>query len=256
MTAAPWSARRPAAVAACILLVTGCGGTAAASLDGTSSITVFAAASLSTVFSSSGGAVLASDGVTPRFTFGGSQQLVQNVIDGAPADVVATADTVTMQRLVSANLVLTPRIFARNEMEIAVARGNPKHIASLADLARHDVLVVLAAPSVPAGDYAAEVLRKASVTVHPMSFELDVEAALEKVASGDADAAIVYRTDVATAAGHVDGIPIPAGDNVVAAYPIAVVRSTASERAAMAFVQSAMTGALHQALLRAGFLPP
>src|SRR5947209_11064418 len=127
---------------------------------------VFAAASLTDGFAGEQ-ATLPNDRLT--FSYAGSQALVQQTIQGAPADVIATADTKTMQRLVDAHLVEAPVVFARNRLEIAVAPGNPKHITGLADLARRDVTIVLDDPSVPAGNYAAQALSKLGVSVKPKS---------------------------------------------------------------------------------------
>ena len=190
------------------------------------------------------------------FSFAGSQQLVTNVINGAPADVIATADQATMQKLVTAGLVDMPVTFTRNRLEIAVAPGNPKGIHTLADLARSDISVVLAAPAVPAGNFAKQVLATANVTVTPKSLELDVKTVLEKVESGDADAAIVYTTDVAAASGLVTGVDIPDAQNIIATYPIAVVKATVNAAAAAAFVTEAVSGLVQKALLKRGFLPP
>ncbi|MGH7722188.1 MAG: molybdate ABC transporter substrate-binding protein [Candidatus Dormibacteria bacterium] len=220
-------------------------------------LTVFAAASLSAAFTAAEPQLERSNpGFSPRYSFAGSQQLVTEVVDGAPADVIATADTDTMQRLVAAGLVRSPRTFAHNSLEIVVAPGNPKHVRGLADLARADLAVVLADPSVPAGHFAAQVLARAGVTVKARSLELDVEAVLEKVESGDADAGIAYRTDARAAAGRVGGVPIPAGANVIATYPIAVLAGSRRPTAAAAFVQDALSGDVHAALVARGFLPP
>jgi molybdate transport system substrate-binding protein len=161
-----------------------------------------------------------------------------------------------MEKLVTAGLVGTTMIFTRNRLEIAVAPGNPKGIHTLADLARSDIAVVLAAPAVPAGNFAKQVLAKANVTVTPKSLELDVKTVLEKVESGDADAAIVYATDVAAAASLVTGVVIPDAQNIIAAYPIAVVKATLNAAAAAAFVTEAVSGLIQKALLKRGFLPP
>lgn len=218
---------------------------------------MFAAASLAKAFGAAQTKLEATfPGIHLTFSFAGSQQLAQNLIDGAPADVVATADTPTMQRLVHAGLVDSPRIFARNALEIAVAPGNPKHIRILRDLARADVTVVLADPSVPAGKYADEILAHAGVAVTPKSLELNVETALERVESGDADAAIVYRTDVIAAAGRVAGVAIPTTDNVVATYPIAITKATRNATAAHAFVAEVLAGIVRSELLREGFVAP
>jgi molybdate transport system substrate-binding protein len=224
-------------------------------LSGT--LTVFAAASLSEAFKDAEQRLEAKNpGFMATDAFAGSQQLVANIQNGAPADVVATADTTTMQRLVSAGQVESPRTFARNTLAIAVARGNPRHVAGLSDLAAPGVSVVLADPSVPAGNLARQALQRAGVTVVPKSNELDVKSTLEKVESGDADAAIVYTTDVSAASGRVDGVAIPAGQNIVATYPIAVVRASRHHDAAAAYVGEAVSGDVQAALRRRGFLQP
>jgi molybdate transport system substrate-binding protein len=257
--------RRAVRVTACVAvaLVTGCGSaaaqpstTATASAHALSgSLTVLAAASLTEAFNDAKPALEAGNpGFTVTYSFAGSQQLVTNVLDGAPADVIATADQITMQKLVTAGLVDTPRVFAHNRLEIAVAPGNPKGIHTLSDLARSDVSVVLANPGVPAGNFAHQVLTRAGVSVTPKSLELDVKTVLEKVASGDADAAIVYATDVA-ASNQVAGVVIPDSQNIIAAYPIAVVKASQNSASGQAFVTQVMSGSIHTALLRRGFLP-
>lgn len=238
-------------VALLTVMLAACGASSARTL------TVFAAASLNKALSAAESHLeSAYPGFHATYSFAGSQQLAQNLIDGAPADVIATADTPTMQRLVAAHLVDSPRVFAHNVLEIAVAPGNPRHILAIADLARADVAVVLADPSVPAGKYAAQMLARAGVSLTPKSLELNVEAALEKVESGDADAAVVYRTDIIAASGRVDGVPVPAADNVVATYPIAVVKATQNAGAAQAFVSEVISGGVHDELLREGFIAP
>jgi molybdate transport system substrate-binding protein len=182
-------------------------------------------------------------------SFAGSQALVQQIQDGAPADVFASADAKNMQKLVDAGIVETPMIFVRNKLEIAVSPGNPKHVTTLADLERSDLLVVLADPAVPVGNYAQQVLARAGLTVRPKSLELDVKAALARVSSGEADAAIVYASDVDAAGSHVAGVTIADADNIVASYPIAVVKASGNKRAARAFI-AAVRSAKGQALLR------
>ena len=232
--------------------VTGIG---SASAQAKGAITVFAAASLADAFSAAGTALHAEQpAVDVSMNFAASGTLVAQIQQGAPADVVATADTATMQQLVNAGVVDTPRIFARNRLEIIVAPGNPKGINGLADLGRDDLTVVLADPAVPAGTYAAQVLSRADVTVHPKSLEADVKAAVARVTSGDADAAIVYATDVRAAGARAAGVEIPDSQNIVAEYPIAIVKSTAHRGAAEAFVESVIRGSGRDALQRAGFL--
>lgn len=218
-------------------------------------LTVLAAASLSGAFSTGEKALERSaPGFSAAISFAGSQQLVSQVEAGAPADVVATADMASMERLVAAGLVEAPVPFARNRLEIVVATGNPKGVRGLADLARPDLITVLCDPAVPAGRYGRQALERAHVTVAPRSLELDVEAALDKVRGGEADAAIVYATDVTAAGGAVTGVAIPDAQNVVASYPIAVVRSTSDRAAAEAFVEEVVGGRIAAVLRARGFL--
>jgi molybdate transport system substrate-binding protein len=154
-------------------------------------------------------------------------------------------------------LVEVPQIFARNKLEIAVAPGNPKHIASLADLERPGVVLVLADTSVPAGHYARQAFRQAGLPApKPRSNELDVKSTLARLTSGEADAVVVYTTDVEAAGSKVQGIPIPDAQNVVAQYPIAVVKASPHQDAARAFVNEVVHGSGQQALAVWGFLPP
>jgi molybdate transport system substrate-binding protein len=218
---------------------------------------VFAAASLSEALTDDRARLRAANpGLDLAFSFAGSQQLVAQLQAGAPADVVATADQANMDRLVAANLVEAPRVIARNVLEIAVAPGNPRRVSGLADLSRPDLKVVLADPSVPAGKYARQSLDRQSVVVHPVSLELDVKSALQKVASGDADAAIVYATDVKSAGSKTAGVAIPPDQNVVATYPVAVVSATKNQPLARAFIEQLVAGAGAVALRARGFLAP
>ena len=209
---------------------------------------MFAAASLTEAFTAAG--------LDATYNFAGSGTLVTQIQQGAPADVIATADTSSMQKLVDANLVDTPTVFARNALAILVAPGNPKDITTLADLTRADVSVVLADASVPAGRYAEQVLEQAGVTVNAKSLETDVKAAVARVASGDADAAIVYATDVRAAGPRAFGVDIPAADNVVAEYPIAIVKTTSNRTGAQTFIEAVVNGAGRAALEQAGFAVP
>ena len=226
------------------LLVAGCGGSSS-----DPRLTVLAAASLAEAFAGfpAGGAV--------TYSFAGSQQLVAQVEAGAPADVVATADEVAMDRLVGAGLVEAPRIFARNRLAIAVQPGNPQRVLALADLARPGLRVALADPAVPAGRYAVQVLERAGVTVRPVSLELDVKAVVARVASGEAHAGIVYATDVGNGRG-VEGVDIPGAANVTASYPVAVIRAGHDVAAARAFVDRLLARPGREALAARGFLLP
>jgi molybdate transport system substrate-binding protein len=158
-----------------------------------------------------------------------------------------------MDALVDGGLVEAPTTFATNRLAIAVAPGNPKGIEGLADLARPDLSVVLADPSVPVGAYAAAALEHAGVTLEPRSLELDVKAALAKVTAGEADAAIVYVTDVLAATGKADRVAIADADNQFVAYPIAVVRASRHTQAARELLRALTTGPGRTALRARGF---
>jgi molybdate transport system substrate-binding protein len=223
----------------------------------TGPLTVLAAASLTEAFTDARASLQQThSGLTITDSFGGSQQLVSQIQNGAPADVVATADTASMNTLVSGGLVGAPTVFAHNRLEIVVAPGNPKGVRTLADLARPDLIVVLEDPSVPAGRFARQALQKANVTVNPRSLELDVKAELQKVVMGEADAGIVYVTDVTSAGSKVTGEQIPDDQNVVATYPIAIVRATRHPAAARAFIEEIVSGEGQKALQKRGFLGP
>ena len=205
-----------ATLAVSLLAVVSCGGSAPQTPtlgDGpmpAGAITVFAASSLGGVFDR------ASEELSRRYpgtrytiNYGSSSTLATQIVNGAPADVFASADETNMQKVLDAALAKGPAsIFATNRLAIAVAPGNPKRISSLADLARRELTVVLAAPSVPAGRYALESLGKAGVTLTPASQEVDVRAVLSKVALGEADAGIVYVTDVKSVGDRATGIDI------------------------------------------------
>jgi len=220
-------------------------------------LTVFAAASLTEVLTDlQAGLKRSNPGLSPTYSFGGSGALVTQIAQGAPADVVATADVAAMKKLSDAGLIDAPRIFAHNELEILVAPGNPKGIGGLSDLARADVKVATEDDSVPAGKYSAQALKAAGVTVSPVSKETDVKAAVARVTSGEVDATIVYVTDVDAAGSKGQGVEIPAQFNVVAEYPIAVVKSTPHRAAAIAFVDQVVGANGQSALRRHGFRPP
>jgi molybdate transport system substrate-binding protein len=219
-------------------------------------VLVFGASSLTEAFSAERTTLQAEQpSVHVTLDFAGSGTLVTQIQQGAPADVIATADTASMQKLVDAGLVETPTVFARNTLSVVVAAGNPKAVHSLADLSRPDVIVVLADPSVPAGKYAAQVLTRADVIVKPKSLETDVKSAIARVTRGEADAAIVYASDVDAAGSAAQGVEIPASQNVVADYPIAIVRATSHRAAAQAFVDAMTRGSGRAALAASGFLP-
>jgi len=197
-------------------------------------VTVFAAASLQPPFDK----IARQAKVDARFNYAGTQTLTAQLTQGAQADVFASADSAHMKAVQDAGLLAgSPQIFAHNRLEIAVERGNPKGIHTLADLARPGLVIVLADPSVPAGKYSQEALTKAGVTVHPASLEPQVTGVLSKVALGEADAGIVYVSDIVTS-GNVDGVRIPDNQNVVADYLIARLSQRPAADTFIAFVFS------------------
>ena len=239
------------------VLVAACGGnkTTAGSGSSATEIKVFAAASLTAAFTKLGTDFTAAhSGTKVTFNFAGSQALATQIQQGAPADVFASADTTNMDKVKS--LVGTPQLFASNPLQIVVAPGNPKGIKGLADLARKDLKVVMEAPTVPAGKYAGQALAAQHVTVKPVSLEDNVKAVVTKVSLGEADAGIVYVTDVAAAKGKVAGVDIPKDQNVPATYPIAVVTASKHAQDAQAFMDLVRSTQGQQVLQSFGFLPP
>lgn len=236
------------------LLIGGCAGTSSGGgAVATSSAEVFAAASLQPAFDKIGRQARSDVNTAVSFNYAGTQALVTQLMQGAPADVFASADTAHMTTMQNAGLIDgTPRVFAHNRLEIAVEKGNPKGIHSLADLSRAGLTVVLADPSVPAGKYAQQALAKANVTVHPASLEPQVTGVLSKVALGEADAGIVYVSDIVTS-GKVDGVTIPDGQNVVADYPIAALKSASNKDGANKFISYVLSGRGQTVLRDAGF---
>jgi molybdate transport system substrate-binding protein len=191
-----------------------------------------------------------------KLSFGGSSTLVAQIEQGAIGDVFASADQPNMQKAVDARLVAgAPSTFAHNRLEVVVGAGNPKHIAGLSDLTHSGLVVVLCAPGVPCGRYATQALQKAGVTVKPASQETDVKAVVSKVALGEADAGIVYVTDVKAAGAAVQGVEIPLSQNVVADYPVAVLKDSQNGPLAKAFV-SYLLGPGQPTLARYGFTGP
>jgi molybdate transport system substrate-binding protein len=218
-------------------------------------IKVFAAASLTAAFDELGPQFTAANGGTKvTFNFAGSQALATQIQQGAPADVFASADTTNMDKV--KDLVGTPQVFASNQLQIVVEKGNPKGVKGLGDLASADLKVVLAAPEVPAGRYAQQALDQAGITVKPVSQEDNVKAVVTKVSLGEADAGIVYTTDVTAGGDTVDGVDIPAVQNVTATYPIATVKAGSNQAKAQAFMDLVLSSQGQQVLESYGFLPP
>jgi molybdate transport system substrate-binding protein len=221
-------------------------------------ITVSAAASLTDVFPAIARAFGRKyPGVTVRFNFGGSTALVEQVIAGAPVDVLATASEQTMGTAVSAGRVGRPLLFARNRMAIAMPPDNPARITHLADLSRPGVLVATCAVAVPCGTATRDLLARNGVTVTPVTLELDVRAVLGKVMAGEVDAGVVYVTDVRAVGSRVSAVFITSDRNVVTTYPIAAVTDAPNPVAARAFVDYVRFTSSAQGILRAyGFARP
>jgi molybdate transport system substrate-binding protein len=239
---------------ALVVPAAGCGSPSAASGEGQRELTVFAAASLTDAFAQLGDQFTAANpDVKVTFDFAGSSDLVTQLQQGAPADVLATADGSNMDKM--AGKTGAAQDFAGNKLMIAVEPGNPRHITALADLAAEDLKVVLAAPEVPAGKYAEEAFAKAGVTVHPVSLEESVKGVVTKVSLREADAGIVYVTDVDAAQGRIDGVAIPDAQNVLATYPIATLTDGAHPDDAQAFVDLVLSAEGQKVLAQYGFLP-
>lgn len=221
-------------------------------------LTVSAAASLADVFP-----VIAAafekrfPGVTVRFNFAGSSALVEQVIAGAPVDVIATASESTLVKATNAGLTNRPLLFAKNTMAIAMPADNPTGITQLSDLNNPQVLVAVCLPAVPCGSAANQIFAMNSLNVRPVTQELDVRGVLTKVESGDVDAGIVYVSDVKAAGTTVSSVAIPLNQNVFTTYPIAAVKAAANAAAAAAFVAYVRYTPSAQSILRAyGFAAP
>ncbi|MFJ6678808.1 molybdate ABC transporter substrate-binding protein [Microbacterium sp. NPDC091382] len=247
---------RPLAVGALALLLTGCAAPAPSPLSSgeavTGSLTVYAAASLESSFDEIDEAFTAEyPGVTISPVYDGSSTLATQIAEGAPADVFASADEATMAKV--SEFSLDPAVFASNTLVIAVPVGNPKKVETLADLTR--VVTVLCAPEVPCGAASAKLLSAANVTVDAASLEQNVTAVLTKVAAGEADAGLVYATDVVGRSDVASVVPEGA-DDVVNRYPIAALKDAANPDAAAVFVAFVRSDAGQKILADHGFGAP
>ncbi len=252
---------RTAAVAASAVLlstIAACGGDDSDSAAQDRTITVFAAASLKGTFTDLADEFEQEhDGVEVKLSFGGSSDLAAQINEGAPADVFASADERTMALVTDAgNAAGDPEAFATNILQIATPPDNPADVKALDDLADPAVKVVLCAPQVPCGAASQTLLANAGLTVKPVSEEQSVTDVLGKVTSGEADAGLVYVTDVVAAGDAVNGVDVPAADQVVNTYPIVALKEAGEPELAAEFVEL-VTGASGQAILQqAGFGAP
>jgi len=253
--------RTVAVTAGVMLLVAACGGSSSG--GGASSgrvggaINVFAAASLTDAFTTLGKQFEAAHpGVKVVFNFGPSSGLAEQINQGAPADVFASASTTNMDQVVSAGGASTPTSFVKNTMEIAVPPSNPAHITSVNDLAKKGVKVALCQAQVPCGATAESVFTNAHVTVKPVTEEVDVKSVLTKVQLGEVDAGVVYVTDVRAAGDKVKGIAIPATVNASTTYPIASLTTSHNAATAKAFVDLVLSSTGISVLTADGFERP
>ncbi len=221
-------------------------------------IVVFAASSLTAAFTEIGEVLMAeSPDANVTFNFAASSDLVAQIAEGAPADVFASADWSNMTKLTDAGDHATESVvFATNRAEIIVGPGNPKGITGVADLADEELILVLCAPEVPCGKYAATVFENAGVTVAPKSLEENVKGVVTKVTLGEADAGVVYATDIAAAGASAEGVQIPAEFNVVAEYPIVVTKDAPNAEGAEAFIDFVRGERGQEILASYGFLAP
>lgn len=232
---------------------------ASSTSGGSTTLTVFAAASLTQTFTELGKDFEAAHpGVKVQFSFAGSSTLAEQINQGAPADVFASADEKNMKKVTADNMMAgTPTIFVRNLLTIVVPIGNPAHINDFASLAGPGVQVVVCAPQVPCGSATQKVEKKAKVTLKPVSQESNVTDVLAKVSSGDADAGLVYVTD-AKGADHtkVEQIDIPDAINAINNYPIGVVKGSKNASVAQEFVDLVLGAKGKAVMAAAGFMPP
>lgn len=227
--------------------------------DDRSVVRVFAAASLTEAFTDLASSFeTAHPDTSVRLTFGASSALAAQVTDGAPADVFATADEVSMEAVVDAGNALDPEVFARNRLTILVERGNPREIRGLADLGRDGLVVVLCAPEVPCGRLARRLLEREHVTVRPASLEENVKAVVSKVTLGEADAGIVYATDARAAGAKAESIAVAAAadPDLEAVYPMAITSNARDVEAARAWVDHVRSPQGRRVLASHGFLEP
>ena len=258
--------RWPALLVAVVLVLAGCGsgGADAASSGGSDdgdlsgALTVFAASSLTDVFTLLGNELTAANpGLEVRISFAGSSALATQIVRGAPADVFASADEQQMEVVAGEDLVAgSPAVFASNVLQIAVPAGNPAGVTGLDDFTRSDLALALCAPEVPCGSAAEDVFDAAGVTPEPDTYEEDVRAALTKVELGEVDAALVYASDVASAGDAVEGVAFAEAADAVNRYPIGVLADAPNPAAAEAFVALVQSDRGQRVLADAGFRAP
>jgi molybdate transport system substrate-binding protein len=223
-----------------------------ASLSG--DVNVFAAASLTGTFTQLGKDFEAAHpGVQVKLNFAGSSALAQQINQGAPADVFASAAPKNMNDVKDKG---TPTTFVKNTLEIAVPKGNPGKITGIKDFADASKKIAICAVQVPCGAAADKVFKAIGITAQPDSLEQDVKAALTKVSLGEVDAALVYKTDVQAAKDKVEGIEFPESSKAVNEYPIATLSKAPNPDGAKAFVDYVLSDKGKSVLTAAGFDAP
>lgn len=224
----------------------------------TGSVTVFAAASLTETFTQLGKDFEAANpGAKVTFNFAGSSALATQINQGAPADVFASAAPANMKTVTDAgNGDGAPVTFVKNQLVVAVSKGNPKGITGLSDLTKPGLKVALCAERVPCGAAAKKVVATAGVNLTPVSLEQDVKAALSKVKLGEVDAALVYRTDAKAAKSDVDGVEFPESSSATNEYPIVVLRNAPNKAGAQAFIDYVLSDKGKAVLTQASFQSP
>jgi molybdate transport system substrate-binding protein len=234
------------------------GGEAGGTSRSSGTLTVFAAASLKETFTSLAAEFeVRNPGIKVILNFGGSSDLATQITQGAPADVFASADMRTMGQVSDAALIRGQATgFASNILEIAVPPANPASVSSFRDLAGEGVKVVVCASQVPCGAAAEVAERETGVALTPVSEEASVADVLGKVSSGEADAGLVYATDVKSARGKVSGIPFPEARKAVVAYPIAALDNSRQQELAAEFISLVLSKEGQQTLQAAGFGAP
>jgi molybdate transport system substrate-binding protein len=254
--------RRHSALGLALLAVlaagAGCGGSGSGSGGGDQELTVLAAASLTGTFTELQ-QVFVEDhpGVDVRLSVDSSATLAQQVVQGAPADVLATADERPMDTVVRAGGVAgSPDAFATNHLVLVVPADNPAGVRSVDDLSRPGVDYVVCVPSAPCGDVAATVLDEAGITAPAASEETDVKAVLSKVQLGEADAGLVYATDAAAAGDSVRSFDIPGSQDSSTRYLVAALDEAGAPDLARAWVALVLSDRGQRILADAGFGPP
>jgi molybdate transport system substrate-binding protein len=255
-----------AALASASLLVAAAGPLAAQT---PAKITVFAAASLTEAFNAIGPAFTKKTGIAVTFNYGGSDTLATQIKSGAPADVFASANLAQMKVVNDAGLAVAPKTFAKNRLVLVTPKGGTASVTTPLDLIKPGIKVILAAPTVPVGAYARSTFAKlagqngypadfpAQVEKNVVSDELDVKAVVTKIALGEADAGVVYSTDVTpTVAPKLDVHPIPPGVVPDIEYPITVLKNAADAKSAQAFVDYILSPEGQSFLKARGFIAP